>query len=62
MSTTIVYPSAAEYWLSHPLKSSVDEFSKPVHVMVPDLDSRRYLKGFSYHLQPKNLPESSFIN
>ena len=61
MSTTIVYPSAAEYWLSHPLKSSVNEFSKPLHVMVPDLDSRRYLKGFSYHLQPKNLPESSFI-
>ena len=57
----IVYSSAVEYWLSHPLKKSVDEFSKPVHVMVPDVESRRYLKDYSYHVQPGNLPKGSFI-
>ena len=60
MSMNIVYPSAAEYWLSHPLKGNIDEFSKPIHVMVPDVTSRKKKKDFVYHVQPKNLSERSF--
>jgi hypothetical protein len=62
MSTIIVYPSAAEYWLSNQSIGSVKEFSKPIHIMVPDANSRRFLKDYVYHVQPKNLPEGSFID
>ena len=61
MSTTIVYPSAAEYWLAHPLKGFVEDFSRPIHVTVPDAGSRRFLKDYVYHVQPKDLPKNSFV-
>lgn len=61
MSECIVYPSAVEYWLTHPPKNYLQFYSNPVHLMVPTAALRRPKKGYVYHVQPNNLPDKSFI-